>query len=104
MNELTELTPKYDNAKSFYRKAFIKENRKENELYNDLELYSCGALVCTIKHFKFYNATDFFLNGCINKTLLFSNTTLRHIKEFLKQYYYHCDVDLTKKDLLNHVK
>ena len=83
-----ELLPVYDSKKSFYNKAIIEE---ENE---NIKLYSYNTLVCTLSH------SDIILNDNIDQSLLFSNTTLRHIKEFLKQFYYNSDHNITKKDLL----
>jgi len=83
-----ELLPVYDSRKSFYKKAIIEE---ENE---NTKLYSYNTLVCTLSH------NDIILNDNIDQSLLFSNTTLRHIKEFLKQFYFNCDHSITKKDLL----
>ena len=83
-----ELLPIYDGRKSFYYKAIIEE---ENE---NIKLYSYNTLVCTLLH------NDIILNDSIDQSLLFSNTTLRHIKEFLKQFYFNSDHNITKKDLL----
>lgn len=83
-----ELLPIYDSKKSFYHKAIIEE---ENE---NIKLYSYNTLVCTLSH------NDIILNDNIDQSLLFSNTTLRHIKEFLKQFYYNSDKNIAKKDLL----
>lgn len=65
-----DLLPVYDSKKSFYKKAIIEE---ENE---NIKLYSYNTLVCTISH------NDIILNNNVDESLLFSNTTLRHIKEF----------------------
>lgn len=62
-----ELTPKHDARASFYGKAFI---RNEN---NKLVLRSYNTDVAFIKNGK----------ATVNGT--YSTTTLRHIKEFLKQ-------------------
>lgn len=82
-----ELTPRYDSRQSFYRKAFV-------EISNDvIELWSYETLVCVI------------CNGTVRidgNTMWDSNTTLRHIKEFLKQYYEYRD--WTKKDLMKYVQ
>lgn len=83
-----ELLPIYDSKKSFYHKAIIEE---ENE---NIKLYSYNTLVCILSH------NDIILNDTVNQSLLFSNSTLRHIKEFLKQFYYNSDHNITKKDLL----
>lgn len=79
------LEPQKDTRKSFYKKAYYTD---ENGV---LTLFSYETKVCTIKE------NNFFLNGKIEKELLFSNTTLRHIKEFL---YQKLGLEnLTKKDL-----
>lgn len=83
-----ELLPIYDSRKSFYNKAIIEE---ENE---NIKLYSYNTLVCTLFH------NNIVLNDKVDQSLLFSNTTLRHIKEFLKQFYFNGDCCITKKDLL----
>lgn len=83
-----ELLPIYDSRKSFYCKAIVEE---ENE---NIKLYSYNTLVCTLSH------NNVILNNNIDQSPLFSNTTLRHIKEFLKQFYFNSDHNITKKDLL----
>lgn len=77
----SELQTRYDSRKSFYKKAIVKN------LY-DLGkgitlLYSYNTLVCAVitdSDKKYY-----IINDEINDALLYSNTTLRHIKEFLHQ-------------------
>ena len=67
----------YLNQKSFYNKAYtIQEN-------NILKLYSYDTLVLTI----IFNidTKKYQLNYNINERYLFSQTTLKHIKECLKQ-------------------
>ena len=68
-----ELKTIYDKAISFYGKA--ETERKGNAIV----LYSYNTKVAEIKGNKV------ILNNKIDDKLLFSNTTLRHIKEFLKQ-------------------
>ena len=75
------LNPEYDTRKSFYKKAKVKKYFGKNNLLEKIELYSYNTLVLTLENNK-YN-----LNYSIDSDLLFSNTTLRHIKEFLKQFY-----------------
>ena len=82
------LSPVYDGKKSFYNKAIIEEESGIKKLY------SYNTLVCTLSN------NDIILNDAVDQSLLFSNTTLRHIKEFLKQFYFDSDHDITKKDLL----
>ena len=64
----------YDSRKSFYNKAIVEENEKE------IVLYSYNTKVAVI---------DKASNHCkIAGT--YSNTTLRHIKEFLLQNRFPC--------------
>lgn len=81
----TALLPKYEGVKSFYNKAQIEEiNIKGGDKV--VFLYSFNSLVSAIietkEHYKY-----FYLNNLIKKELLTSTTTLRHIKEFYKQFY-----------------
>lgn len=69
------LMAKYDSRASFYGKAKVKDNE-----HGEISLYSYGSKVCTISDGKYR------LNKAIDEDLLFSHTTLRHIKEFLHQY------------------
>ena len=80
------LKAKYDSRASFYNKALVKDNEK-----GTISLYSYNTKVCEIEGGKYR------LNGAIDRELLFSQTTLRHIKEFLRQFL---NLEgLTKKDL-----
>lgn len=85
----------YTSQKDFYKKAIIKT------LDNNIKLlYSYNTLVCII-----YN-NKYILNDTINYDLLFSNTTLKHIKEFLLQNInilrlsHFIDNKITKKDII----
>ena len=82
------LIPIYDNRKSFYNKAYIVRGN------NLIRLYSYDTLVLEI------GKDCYKLNKLINEKLLFSNTTLRHIKETLKQFYYKDNRTLTKKEIM----
>lgn len=82
------LMPEYENVKSYYNKAVIIQDE------NKTDLISYNTLVCTIKENKI------ILNKSVEIELLLSNTTQRHIKEFLKQFYYKSNQAITKKDLL----
>lgn len=65
-----KMKPIYDNAKSFYKKAIVETN-------NDIiKLISYNTIVATI---------DLNTNKATIKNT-YSQTTLRHIKEFLKQH------------------
>ena len=82
------LVPIYDTRKSFYNKAYI------TRVGNMVRLYSYNTIVLEIGQ-GYYK-----LNKSIDDKLLYSNTTLRHIKECLKQYYYNNNKILTKKDII----
>ena len=81
----SELQPIYDTAKSFYKKAELEqiEIKGGDKVYF---LKSYNNLVCAIIETK-DNYKYFYLNSLIRKELLTSQTTLRHIKEFYKQFY-----------------
>lgn len=89
----------FDNAKSFYNKAYIVKYYNDENIIQYYELYSYNTLVLTLKEGRY------ILNNNINDSLLFSQTTLRHIKEFLKQKRY-CLFDCikfdTKKDIIKY--
>lgn len=89
------LKPIYTSQKDFYKKAEVKT------LNNNIKLlYSYNTLVCIIYDNKY------ILNDTINYKLLFSNTTLKHIKEFLLQNInilrlsHFIDSKITKKDII----
>lgn len=88
MKDKSYLVPIYDTRKSFYDKAYVVR------IGNIICLYSYNTLVLEV-------GQDYYkLNKSINERLLFSNTTLRHIKETLKQFYYKNDKTLTKKEII----
>lgn len=66
-----DLTPHFINQKSFYRKA------KVWRIGNTVKLYSYETNVCDIES-----------DGVIHLRGLYSQTTTRHIKDFLKQNEY----------------
>ena len=88
MESKSYLMPLYDSRKSFYNKAYIVR------IGNMIRLYSYNTLVLEVGQ-NYYK-----LNKSINEKLLFSKTTLRHIKECLKQFYYKDDKILTKKNII----
>ena len=94
-----ELTPRYANVKSFYGKAHIREFN--NKGVDTFKLYSYGTLVCVIEkdvdtgNDKIYRLDDDYL---------YSATTLRHCKEFLRQLGSSKILfipEVHKKDILN---
>lgn len=105
--EKIELFPIYDNAKSFYKKATVKTFYNNGIIYQLLYSYNTLVIVNT-KNIE-TQKERYFINHDITEELLFSNTTLRHIKEFLKQYnttvksYTQNEAihkNITKKDIL----
>ena len=69
--KIKELRVKYANQESFYKKAFVKEDEEGTQY-----LYSYYSLIIT----NYGKALKF--EEDIN---LYSNTTMRHIREYLKQ-------------------
>lgn len=94
--ESYELFPRYDSRQSFYRKAYVTELQ-----YNDCVVYvlkSYDTIVAVVTDNK--ETKWAYVNQKISKDLLYSNTTLRHIKEFFKQYYKY--KDYKKSDLMKY--
>ena len=94
-----ELHPMQDKRKSFYRKAFV-EVSDDNELMPLREwiLHSYDSKVIMIQETNDYNGKfyEIYLNAEVDDKLIFSMTTLRHMKEFLVQYTGH---DFTSKEI-----
>lgn len=89
-----ELIPIYENVKSYYKKAYIKKYYNKDDIINKYELISYKTSILYLKDSKIYfNYKD------INNKKIYSQTTLRHIKEFIKQYYYY--LELYYKDIIN---
>ena len=82
----TELIPQYDTHKSFYGKAKV-ETDTETGITG---LYSYGALVAAVFRHHGDNGRAMVYGEC-------NATTLRHIKEFLKQQGFAAE---TKKQIL----
>lgn len=74
-NNLYELIPINSRQASFYKKALYTIVNKE------ATLYSYTSSVCKVD----LDRGAYYLNWDIPENLLFSNTTLKHIKEFLVQ-------------------
>lgn len=74
MEKLTELQCIYDTRQSFYRKAYYGNVETLHGV--GLGLYSYNTLVCII-----YN--NYYI---LNEYSFYSQTTTRHVKEFLKQF------------------
>ena len=69
--KVRELRVKFGTQQSFYKKAFVKEDNEGTQY-----LYSCYSLIITNygKALKFEEDMN-----------LYTNTTMRHIREYLKQ-------------------
>jgi hypothetical protein len=91
LKKMRDLQPIYDGRNSFYGKAKVY-----SEGDGEYKLYSYDTLVCTLR------GNGYYLNYDIDYSLLFSNTTLRHIKEFLRQYYKN--EFMTKNDIIKNAK
>lgn len=95
-----ELIPLFENVKSYYKKAYIKKYYNKDNIIIKYELLSYNVKMITLKDNKII----------MNKNIKdYTNTTLRHIKEFLKQYNYYISLNykelaekekITKKDIL----
>lgn len=79
---ITYLNPEFDNAKSFYNKAVVEIDENGNK-----HLCSYNTLVCELDG----------LNSVAKVHNVQSATTLRHIKEFLRQNGFVAD---TKKQIV----
>ena len=77
LSKLTYLQPTHDSAKSFYNKAALYPDEEANEI----QLLSYNIKVAT------YNTITGILR--VNETGIASQTTLRHVKEFIAQF--KCD-------------
>ena len=92
MDNKIELKAQFDHAKSFYKKAYytIEEYQKSNAHNEKINvtayrLYSYNTLVCEI--FKSENTHVNLIEFAyvLNHYSFYSVTTLRHLKEFIKQ-------------------
>lgn len=92
-----ELIPIYENVKSYYKKAEVKKYYNKDNIINKYELISYNTSILYLKNSKIY-----FNYKNINNKKIYTNTTLRHIKEFIKQYYYY--LELYYKDIINKEK
>jgi len=82
---MNTLQPKYDSAKSFYDKAkYEVRSSIDEDIVREVLLFSYNTHVLTLKEFK-TGEVVIRLNNDIREDLLFSNTTLRHMKEFIRQ-------------------
>lgn len=93
-----ELKPIYDTRQSFYKNAYINffiEWTETHSRIKKIKLYSYNTAICTI---EYIDAQNRFYH--IHNEELISQTTLRHLKEFLLQLFYCKEKTLTKKEIL----
>lgn len=84
MNDKQELKAIYDGANGFYKKAYF--TKKEDLKNINFELFSYNSLVTKISYNKDTNTLELYLNKEEqDNTDFYSRTTLRHIKELIKQ-------------------
>lgn len=80
------LKPIFEDVKSYYEKATIKKYYNKNNIIIKYELLSYNTSILYLENSKIYfNYKD------INNKKIYTHTTLRHIKEFLKQKYYYLE-------------
>lgn len=94
--EKKELETIFDTRKSFYKKAYVIEISKNNSKIFLLKSYD--SIVASIEQTE-HGENIFEKYFSINKYIFdrYSQTTLRHIKEFFKQFFKN--ENITKKDL-----
>lgn len=83
-----ELTPIYEEVKSYYKKAEIKKVYNKDNIIIKYMLYSYNIKILEVNN----NIIKFNYKN-INNKKIYTMTTLRHIKEFIKQYYYLLEVN-----------
>lgn len=76
-----ELTPKFDRAQSFYRRAYVKETETGSELWS-YDTKICELVILGLDDYEVIVYEVFDADG---NCLTYSSTSLRHLKEFLAQ-------------------
>lgn len=92
-----DLSAKFDKAKSFYGKAVVEEDDDK------LTLYSYKSKVCEVNK-RACKSSDDDARDCVTiftPYMYDSATTVRHIKEFLKQYGFKAE---TKNQIFSDYK
>ena len=92
-----ELEPKYDRAKSFYRKAFYHKHDGVVDLYSYESLVATVVFLDKEGHWKLILYDDVYEDayyGC--QCYYESNTTRRHVSEFSQQW---CHKPLNKAEM-----
>jgi hypothetical protein len=98
-----ELQTVYDSRNSFYGKAnvteiIIDEAEKNGETYKCKYLISYETTVAKIVY-KINEKSVFCLENL--RKDVFSNTTIRHIREFMRQNGFSIEADMSKKEILD---
>lgn len=78
-----ELKARYDSANSFYKKAYVLWEGSQT-----VSLFSYGSKICTIETDEtgcIAEVTVYNIIDDLGDNLTYSSTSLRHLKEFLKQ-------------------
>lgn len=88
--ELQELKTIYDSRKSFYKKAMV------GEVDTKYHLFSYGTLIATAK--------DNVVTLVDNKEEDYSQTTLRHLREFVSQFTTGASKIMNRQNVLKHVR
>lgn len=83
------LEPKFENVKSYYKKAVIQKIFYGNDY--SYKLISYDTVVCKVSFDDKMNKNVYIYN-------LESSTTMRHVKEFLRQLGYP---KMTKQELID---
>ena len=80
------LQPEFENVRSYYNKAYYTVDD------DIVTLYSYNTKIATI--------SDERIKWITKDSKLLTNTTIRHLKEFIKQFTKLTDEKLTKNDLI----
>lgn len=88
--ELQELKTVYDSRKSFYKKAMV------DKVDDTFRLFSYGTLIAT--------ANDTVVTLVDKNEDDYSQTTLRHLREFVVQFAYGVSKNMNRQDVLKHLR
>lgn len=97
------LQPVFSNQKSFYKKAYVLDEAKYNDhlVFVKNKLYSYDTLICIVEEVKNFKTMTSEKELFVNKNEdVYTQTTLKHVKEFVKQFYDE-NIETNKKMLLS---
>ena len=97
------LLPIYDHAKSFYKKCMLRKYYDNNNIIIKYELISYNTIMISWTSDDGIKFNKYYYN--------YTNTTLRHVKEFIKQFNHLFIMNdklykkeyITKKDILYYI-